>query len=32
MKLLESYIRDRKDARGNLCDSLIYGLLRNEWE
>ena len=25
-------IRDRKDAQGNRCDSLIYGLLRSEWE
>ena len=29
---LEARIRDRKDARGNRCDSLIYGLLRSEWE
>ena len=29
---LEARIRDRKDAQGNRCDSLIYGLLRNEWE
>ncbi|WP_239505007.1 GNAT family N-acetyltransferase, partial [Streptococcus thermophilus] len=24
----EACIRDRKDAQGNRCDSLIYGLLR----
>ena len=29
---LEARIRDRKDAQGNRCDCLIYGLLRNEWE
>ena len=29
---LEASIRDRKDAQGNRCDSLIYGLLRSEWE
>ena len=29
---LEARIRDRKDAQGNRCDSLIYGLLRSEWE
>ena len=29
---LEARIRDRKDAQGNRCDSLIYGLLRNECE
>ena len=29
---LETRIRDRKDAQGNRCDSLIYGLLRREWE
>ncbi|VQQ53102.1 putative acetyltransferase [Streptococcus pneumoniae] len=29
---LEARIRDRKDAQGNCCDSLIYGLLRSEWE
>ena len=28
----EARIRDRKDAQGNRCDSLIYGLLRSEWE
>jgi len=28
---LEARIRDRKDAQGNHCDSLIYGLLRSEW-
>ena len=28
---LEARIRDRKDAQGNRCDSLIYGLLRSEW-
>ena len=28
----EACIRDRKDAQGNRCDSLIYGLLRSEWE
>ena len=30
--ILEARIRDRKDAQGNRCDSLIYGLLRSEWE
>ena len=30
--ILEVRIRDRKDAQGNRCDSLIYGLLRSEWE
>ena len=29
---LEARIRDRKDAQGNCCDGLIYGLLRSEWE
>jgi len=29
---LEARIRDRKDSQGNRCDSLIYGLLRSEWE
>ncbi|REK93233.1 N-acetyltransferase [Streptococcus sp. NM] len=29
---LEARIRDRKDIQGNRCDSLIYGLLRSEWE
>ena len=29
---LEARIRDRKYAQGNRCDSLIYGLLRSEWE
>ena len=29
---LEARIRDRKDVQGNRCDSLIYGLLRSEWE
>ena len=29
---LEARIRNRKDAQGNRCDSLIYGLLRSEWE
>ena len=29
---LEARIRDRKDARGNRCDDLRYGLLRSEWE
>ena len=29
---LEARIRDRKDAQGNRCDSLIYGSLRSEWE
>ena len=29
---LEACIRDRKDSQGNRCDSLIYGLLRSEWE
>ena len=28
---LEARIRDHKDAQGNRCDSLIYGLLRSEW-
>lgn len=28
---LEARIRDRKDAQGNRCDSLIYGLLSSEW-
>ena len=30
--ILEARIRDRKDAQGNRCDSLIYGLLKSEWE
>ena len=29
---LEARIRDRKDAQGNRCDDLRYGLLRSEWE
>ncbi|QLB49576.1 GNAT family N-acetyltransferase [Streptococcus sanguinis] len=29
---LEARIRDRKDAQGNRCDGLIYGLLRSELE
>jgi len=29
---LEARIRDRKDSQGNRCDSLIYGLLKSEWE
>ena len=29
---LEARIRDRKDTQGNRCDSLIYGLLKSEWE
>ena len=29
---LEARIRDRKDAQGNRCDDLIYGLLKSEWE
>ena len=29
--ILEARIRDRKDAQGNRCDSLIYGLLKSEW-
>ncbi|WP_347102700.1 GNAT family N-acetyltransferase [Streptococcus anginosus] len=29
---LEACIRDRKDAQGNRCDGLIYGLLKSEWE
>ena len=29
---LEARIRDRKDAQGNRCDHLRYGLLRSEWE
>ena len=28
----EARIRDRKDAQGNRCDDLRYGLLRSEWE
>ena len=28
---LEARIRDRKDAQGNRCDDLRYGLLRSEW-
>ena len=29
---LEARTRDRKDAQGNRCDDLRYGLLRSEWE
>ena len=29
---LEACIRDRKDAQGNRCDDLRYGLLKSEWE
>lgn len=29
---LEARIRDRKDAQGNRCAELAYGLLRNEWD
>lgn len=29
---LEACIRDRKDAQGNRCAELAYGLLRSEWE
>ena len=29
---LEARIRDRKDAQGNRCDDLRYGLIKNEWE
>ena len=29
---LEARIRDRKDAQGNRCDGLMYGLLKSEWE
>ncbi|MFA9413452.1 MULTISPECIES: GNAT family N-acetyltransferase [unclassified Streptococcus] len=29
---LEATIRDRKDAQGNRCASLRYGLLKSEWE
>ena len=29
---LEARIRDRKDAQGNRCDELRYGLLKSEWE
>ena len=29
---LEARIQDRKDAQGNRCDDLRYGLLRSEWE
>ena len=29
---LEARIRDRKDAQGNRCDDLRYGLLKGEWE
>ena len=28
---LEARIRDRKDAQGNRCDDLRYGLLKSEW-
>lgn len=28
---MEARIRDRKDAQGNRCDELRYGLLRSEW-
>ena len=30
--ILEARIRDRKDAQGNRCDDLRYGLLKSEWE
>lgn len=30
--ILESKIRDRKDAQGKRCDLLRYGLLKSEWE
>ena len=29
---LEARLRDRKDAQGNRCAELAYGLLRSEWE
>ena len=29
---LEARIRNRKDAQGNRCDDLRYGLLNSEWE
>ena len=29
---LEARIRDRKDAQGNRCDDLRYGLLKSDWE
>ncbi|HEM3560489.1 TPA: GNAT family N-acetyltransferase [Streptococcus suis] len=29
---LEATIRDRKDAQGNRCADLRYGLLKSEWE
>lgn len=29
---LEARIRDRKNAQGNRCDELRYGLLKSEWE
>ena len=29
---IEARIRNRKDVQGNRCDSLIYGLLKSEWE
>lgn len=29
---LEGRIRDRKDAQGQRCDELEYGLLKEEWE
>ena len=29
---LEARIRDRKDAQGNRCDELRYGLLKSEWK
>lgn len=29
---LEARIRDRKDAQGNRCAELAYGLLRSEWK
>ena len=29
---LEARIRDRKDAQGNRCDDLRYGLLKSGWE
>lgn len=30
--ILEARIRDRKDAQGNRCDDLRYGLLKSEWK
>ncbi|MFM1678592.1 GNAT family N-acetyltransferase [Streptococcus mutans] len=29
---LEARIRDHKDAQGNRCADLVYGLLKREWE